>query len=544
MASRSVLPLIRQARAGNARSQFELGKLYLDGGQGLGANQHSALLWLDRAAKQGHADAWRLIGQRVSPGIAGNAQNSQSLIRWYELASNDGCATAQTKLAQLLMSNQDTGDSANPASLAIQLLRRAAAKADAAAWLELGICLLAQHPAAGSKTDEAIQFLEKAHAAGKNAAARHLADHYWNAGSPELASLWYSRCIDLQDVELCYRFGMLKTLLGEPGGKFLERAAARSHPLACEELGLKYAIGWVDGSGGAVNSRNFKKAVRWLERAALLRSAKACFFLSLLYDHRNCSFRSHTKAREWLFEAARRGHAEAQYRVGSRLLRDLQYGRALNAQYEGHGDPDVAAIRFLLEAEQHGHVEAGRVLDAAGCRAPRCTESLTAKWAQAVAAMMPLSKPVAMRLELACVFGLRICEMIMIDPVQAHRGDCFVVDLHRAGIKLRRRIVLIELPAQRETADKASSLFRMSTPPPGDLHGTYTARYQQLMRRCARAGFDLHQLAKRASGMTFPLHADRELAEADIETVPSPLPTQGLGGTGPGDHSMSRLSAM
>ena len=66
MAARET-PLIRQARAGDATSQFELGKLYLDGGQGLGANQHCALLWLDRSAEQGHSAAWRLIGQRVSP---------------------------------------------------------------------------------------------------------------------------------------------------------------------------------------------------------------------------------------------------------------------------------------------------------------------------------------------------------------------------------------------------------------------------------------------------------------------------------------------
>lgn len=544
MANRSVLPLIQQARAGDATSQFELGRLYLDGGQGLCANQHSALLWLDRAAEQGHSAAWRLIGQRISAGVADKAQNSKNLIRWFELAANDGCASAQTKLAQLLLSRQHAGDAASPAGRAIQLLRSAAAKGDAAGRLELGIWLLREQTVEGPTTALAVECIEQAYAAGNGAAARHLADHYWQAGNAELAYLWYSRCIDLRDAELCYRFGILGTLLGEPDGKFLERAAAACHPLACEELGLRYAIGWCRDSDGTLNSRNFKKSVRWLERAASLGSAKACFFLALHYDHRNCSFRSGSKAREWLFEAARRGHAEAQYRAGARLMRDLAYGRVPGPQETGLDDADVVAIRFLLEADRQGHVEAARALDAAACRAPRHGESHAAQWAQAIASMTPLSLPIAMRLELACAFGLRVCEMIMIDPVRAHRGDCFVVDVRDTGIQLRRRIVLIEHPAQREAADKGSSLFRASTPLPGDLHGSYAARYQQMERRCARAGVDLHQLRKPAADTMFSAHASRALAGDEIEAVPSLFSSRRLGAAASIERSPERLSGM
>jgi len=544
MASRSVLPLIRQARAGDARSQFELGKIYLDGGQGLGANPHAALLWLDRAAAQGHTAAWRLIGQRVSPGVADNAQYSQHLLRWYELAANDGCASAQTKLAQLLLSKQHAGDATNPAAAAIKLLRSAAAKGDATARLELGICLLKEQTDRGSQADEAVNFLEQAHAAGKSAAARNLADHYWQAGNAELAHLWYSRCIDLQDVELCYRFGMLRALLGEPSEKFLERAAAARHPLACEELGLRYAIGWRHDSGGALNPRNFKKSVRWLERAASLGSAKGCYFLALLYDHQNCSFRNHGKAREWLFEAARRGHPEAQYRAGVRLLRDLTYARVPDPEETGRDDADVAAIRFLAEAERQGHAQAARVLDAAACRAPRYGAAQAVQWAQAIDSMARLSVPVAMRLELACVFGLRVWELIMIDPVQAHRGDCFVIEVRNTGVKSRRRIVLIEHPEQRETADKARALFRGSTPLPGDFRGGYASRYQKLMRRCAQAGVDLHLLSKRTADMIFPSHARSGLAEEEIEAVSPPFPSQRSRATGSIDRSTAQRPEM
>ncbi len=282
MARKTVLPLIRKARAGDAASQLKLGRLYLKGGHGLAANIHSALLWLGKAADQGHAEAWQLIGTHISPEHAGSTPD---LIRWYEMAANDGSAPAQTKLAKFLLSRTSSGTSAT----ALGLLRSAAAKGDAVALTELGVQYLAEQAKNGDSdaAGEAVDLLERAYAAGEIIAARHLADHFWQSGNPDLARLWYSRCVDLQDVELCYRFGLLSALLGVPGKDYLYRAAEAGHPLACEELGLRYALGCRNEPGGGLGSRSFKKAVRWLERAASLGSAKACFFLALLYDHHN-----------------------------------------------------------------------------------------------------------------------------------------------------------------------------------------------------------------------------------------------------------------
>lgn len=197
-----------------------------------------------------------------------------------------------------------------------------------------------------------------------------MADHYWLTGTPQLSRLWYSRCVDLRDVELCYRFGLLSTLHGNAGENYLERAATAGHRLACEELGLRYAQGCRDDSGGRLNSRNFKKAVRWLERAGALGSAKACFFLALLHNHENCSFRNGGKAREWILEAAKRGHAEAQYRTAKRLLRDLDLGCVANSRQRHVEEPDVAALRFLIDAEWQGLVQAARAIKTAAYRAP------------------------------------------------------------------------------------------------------------------------------------------------------------------------------
>lgn len=501
MARKTVLPLIRKARAGDAASQLKLGRLYLKGGHGLAANIHSALLWLGKAADQGYAEAWQLIGTHISPEHAGSTPD---LIRWYEMAANDGSAPAQTKLAKVLLSRTPLAANA----MAIDLLRSAAAKGDAVALTELGVRYLVGQGrrsdiegADDEGADEAVDLLEQAYAAGEIIAARHLADHFWQSGNPDLARLWYSRCVDLQDMELCYRFGLLSALLGGSGKDYLYRAAEAGHPLACEELGLRYALGCRNDPGGGLGSRSFKKAVRWLERAASLGSAKACFFLALLYDHHNCSFRSRSKSHEWLWKAASRGYPEAQYRIGARLLRNPSAWRAFNLQGLSSDESDLSAIRLLADAAQQGHSQAAQELAEAGCSVCIPSESQAQQWAQAVSAMTAYNLPLATRMELASAMGLQISEMLLIDPVSAYRRDCLVVDLRHAGVRSRRRVVLVENAIQREVIEKAVRLFAVSNPLPGDLVGSYRARYKVFTRLCARAGIDL-QLFKRNTADT------------------------------------------
>lgn len=496
MATRAVLTIIRRARAGDLASQLQIGSLYLDGGEGLPANKDLALLWLDKAADRGCAEAWRLIGKRIDLPFTGN---TPKLTRWLEKAANDGCSRAATTLAKMLLSDSCPTDHETRAKKAIDLLRSAANMGNAAAELELGIRLVRNHSDDTASDPTAIEWLERAYADGETRAARHLADHFWLRGDTHHSRLWYSRCGDLRDAELCYRFGLLSILHGDAGELYLIRAAKAGHQLACEELGLRYALGWRDESSTQLHSRNFKQAVRWLERAALIGSTNACFLLSLLYNHKNCSFRDRSKTHEWMLEAATRGHAEAQYRAAIRMLRDIDRKRVSISRRVEDDEPDVAAVRFLIDAKRQGHVQAARALDAVVCRATLPSGSDAAHWASAIAAMSPISRAVAIRMELASVMGMRLYEMMFFDPVDAHRGDCFVIDLRFAGVRPRRRIVLIEHPAQSEVADRAKafftaagSLFAAAGSLPEDLQGDYDSRYLKLGQLCARAGIAHH----------------------------------------------------
>ncbi len=481
MASRAVLPIIRLARSGDAHSQFQLGRLYLEGGHGLGANAATAYLWLARAAAQGCEDAWRLIGERIPAEAAGS---DRQVIRWYELAAEQGCVPAQVKLGKLLLARAQADGAENTMERALALLRSAAWAGDAEARFELGRCLL-QAKRNGIGDLSACRLLEHAYAQGRREAARLLADHYWETRNLDLAHLWYGRCVDLSEPETCFRMGLLSSMLGLPGAHLLERAAGAGHLPACEELGFRYAVG---GAAGGEGTRRLKRAVRWLERATALGSAKACFILAMLYRHPTSSLRDRKKARLWLFEAARAGHGEAALRAAQTILKDLAAGRAPSPAEIGPDDPDVVAVRFLVEARRQGYAQAASLLDdiLGKARGPRGTDE--EGWRRLMAVVARKDERLAVRLRLGGALGLTTRELLLIDPCRADRGDCFVVDFRALRLQPRRRIILVETPGQRAAIDEAQHLLGEGDGSPANWAREYRARYRRLRRLCRRAG--------------------------------------------------------
>ena len=486
MASRQALKLIKAAKSGDIRKQLELARLYLDGGEGFAPSLPAAYLLLKRAAEMGQAEAWRLIGNRIPLEAVGDPATAK---RWYIRAAAEGCAPAQRKLAQLLLSGPPSNDPNGECEPPLDLLRRAAAAGDAEAQLELGSLILQKRLHSGT-LDEALSSLDHAFASGRREAARILANYYWETGKAELARQWYSHCVDLRDAELCYRVGLLNGTLGKSGADMLERAAAAGHEAACKEIGMRYAIGCLRLGNQRKSSRNFKKAARWLERAASLGSSDACFVLSTLYRHPTCPFRDRSKARNWLFEAARGGHVDAQYRAGLLLWRDHQYYRTPTPEEALHCETDVAAAKWLLEAASQGHSEASKLLARIARLVPQPEEPLASAWSNAISAIGQTSAPVAMRLEVARALGLKRHEMLLFDPIRGDRGSCFVVDLKPAYKKANRVIVVIERPEQREVIERAKLLFSVSSLLPGDLAGSYRARFRRLLYLFESAGLN------------------------------------------------------
>lgn len=479
MASKAILPTIRKARSGDAESQFLLGRLYLDGGDGLPAHEATAYHWLSRAAVQGFAAAQQLIGARISPAAAGG---DAAIVRWYELAASAGCVPAQAKLGRLLLERAARHQDGEALDRATALLRGAAIHGDADARYDLGIHLLTRSPDESALAD-ARRFLEEAYEQGKRNAARVLADHYWHHRDVEAAKTWYGHCADLRDAESCFRMGMLNCMLGLPGADLLERAASEGHVSACEELGIRYAMGRAGGAG----VRRLKSARRWLERAANLGSAKACFILAALYRHPTSSVRDREKARALLWKAASAGHIDAALETGLRIVRDLAAGRTSGGA-DVHGEEaDVAAARFLSLAASAGYSAAGEALQQLAATPADSIDLDEGEWRKVLDAVGGKDTDLALRLSLGRSLRLATKELLLVDASSADRGDCFVIDLRALRLHRGRRVVLIEREDQRAIIDACKE--RLATrAKPADWRAEYRARYRRLRRLCRLAG--------------------------------------------------------
>lgn len=480
MASMTALSIIRRAREGRAESQYQLGQLYLEGGEGLGAHEQSAYLWLARAAAAGYAPAWRLIGERLSPAAAAG---DERLIEWYERAATDGGAVAQLRLARLLLA-RGAGTMADAARVTA-LLRSAVGGGCGEACLELGQLMLA-HAADETNHDEACSLLEQAWNQGEHVAGRMLAEHYWKRRDAERARLWYERCVTEDDAEACYRLGLLDTLLGGPGIRFLEQAAEAGHPEACEELGVRYAV----GTGGT--RRNLKKAVRWLEGSANGGSARACFLLAMIHRHPRTVVHDRNQARAWLFRAAHAGHVEACLRAGILLVRDLEAGRRIRSGDLGGQEPELLAVRYLRAAEREGLRRAVPYLARLATRARPSQAAADGDWEHFLATVRQKDPAIAARLDLGRTLGLTTTEMLTLDLATCDQGDYLILDLPTRRDGRRRRIVLIDTAEQRRRIDEARRILAGEggpLRPAGRPENQAQARQRRLRRISRQAPF-------------------------------------------------------
>lgn len=470
MASNAILPIIRRAQRGDADSQFRLGCVYLDGGEGLAANERTAYMWLNRAASQGIEQAWLTIGERLSPNAA---DGDPQLARWYELAAATGSLRAKRMLAQTLVDGTDGDAGPDRRTAALILLRDAAAYGDPEACRDLGRFLLAA-PADPSDPNVALSLLEQAFDLGLDDAAPDLADYYWTQRALELARRWYERCPEPRNAEQCYRLGVLNVLFGLPGNSLLERAAGIGHAAASEELGIRLA------TGSAEHRRDLKKAARWLEPAATDGSARAAYLLATIYRHRASGAFDDRRARRWLFRAARLGHGEACLRAGKAILRGINAGSP--AQDDGtNGAADVAATEFLVVAARHGLDPARRELERLIRPIAPSFLSHPDAWSAFIRAAAKKDPEMGARVKLGHALGLNARELLAIEPRPCDLGEYFVVSI--VGRRpLRRRIVMIETASQRQSIDEAQALLRELTARLHDagLTDDFRSRYLKL----------------------------------------------------------------
>ncbi|MBI4290798.1 MAG: sel1 repeat family protein [Betaproteobacteria bacterium] len=471
MADRDLLPLIRNARAGNAGAQFALGKIYLSGGHGVSRNPATAFHWLQKAAAQGIEDAERLIGDAVPSSAVADPVLAAPI---YERAASAGSRNAQKVMSHWLLSDAGVG---SDEGRGLRLLARAAEKGDRAAQLRLA-CLYQAGDGVEASPEQAYYWFEQAAIQGSLAAQQALAERDWSRSDPA-AMKWLSRAAKRNDVQACYRYGVMLLSMNrvQEAVPWLGRAAEQNHAESQLAFGLLHAAR--DGARVPGVAHSYKRAVHWLERAARLGLAQASYELSKLYSLRNFSLRDPATADRYLEQAAERGHAHAQYLAGLAYLR-----RRLEP------DADLVAVTWLERAARLGHSEAAALLRRTCPESPAVPHGLAATRAEAIRHIGQSDLAIAVRLELACAFGLRVRQALTVDPLAADRANCLLVDLRGACRGARRRIVLIGNAQRREVLDRAKRVLQFHEQEPGAAAEKYRRCHRAMIAVCAKLGID------------------------------------------------------
>lgn len=471
MANRKELGIIRGARTGNTNCQLALGKLYLFGSASLPKSMPTALHWLQRAAQQDCADAWLLIGAHIPFDIA--RQSMPAVILWYERAHDAGVAQAGLVLAQLVLAQNDAGNSQLRAKALKGLEAAALAGLPDAQWLlaqqdchtepfnagpawltraaDNGVAA-ALHAVIGLAWDNGdwAGFLERALPMARTLMQAHAdtVDNGKKQANPVLAPhevLLLSRCAQalthsdsVHDVE--------QTEIH----RFCELAAQCGDRTAQLVLGLWFAR--MDAQGCRIPDKatlaNFKRAIRWLTQAGEQGLADAWFALSRIYLKPEFSQRSVTEAQSYLERAADMGHRAAQLECGIHAWRTRRDG-------EGR---DVRAAYWLLKAAAQGCLTAEATLR----KNFPCAQPITWMPPLGPLAMFELanSQPLlAARLELADLFNLSRAEALLLDIHAADQGHCLVVDIRATYGRSKRRLLVLRTAKERHALDRIARLF-------------------------------------------------------------------------------------
>ena len=92
---------LARAHNGDARAQFNVGLLYLNG-EGVPQDYKEARFWIEKAARRGLADAQTSLGALYRDGLGTSADLTQAM-QWFEKAAQQGNADAQISMARLLL---------------------------------------------------------------------------------------------------------------------------------------------------------------------------------------------------------------------------------------------------------------------------------------------------------------------------------------------------------------------------------------------------------------------------------------------------------
>jgi TPR repeat protein len=511
MAQREALHMIRAARAGQAAAQLALGRHYLFGGAGLPKNSASALYWLDRAAQQQQQDAWMLIGSYVPFETATHAANINKLFFWYERAFEAGVPQAGLVLAKLVLSNASMLGKSDKCWSALRALYASAeAGLGEAQWLLAQHCRNSLFPALPSSINEKMRsssasqgdgwlyWAECAAHRGIEAARQSLMNYAWENADYQLFLKWAALPVEaiLQaaahsskvastlskgDIDLLSMYAQVLDRTEDECGAHkrkacLQIAAKAGDARAQLELGLLLA--GMDAQGRRLVERPgravYKAALRWLKAASEQGLAEAAYAVSRIYSKPEFSQRSLKSAEGFLEKAAEAGHVSAQ----------LEWGLTLWRKRSTENDEDVQALYWLCRAAAQGSGEAQTWVSRIAPK-PQAQPWAVEAAGQIRTEHIRTYPYLIARIEMAQRFGLGRAEALLLDPVQADRGHCLVMDIRSHHPRSKRRLIAIPDGEPRQLMDRIRRIFHDVDCSERGPEGNYRQRLYRLKRLAA-----------------------------------------------------------
>jgi TPR repeat protein len=225
--------LIKSARSGDSKAQFELGNVFWDGSNGVQVDRTEAIRWYSESAKHNYLDAIVKLA-RINDYEGDFAPNYEEAYKFYKKAAKMGSRYAQYCLG-LYYANGHAVEKD---------------EVEAATWY---LKSALQGPLGFSPAQHALGLC---YGSGIGVSQDHTKAVYWfrKAAEQGLAVGQFA----LGNAYSLGR-GTLKDL--EAGASWYEKAAKQDHVVAQHNLGVCYFQGW----GVA---RDYGKAVKWFRKAA------------------------------------------------------------------------------------------------------------------------------------------------------------------------------------------------------------------------------------------------------------------------------------
>lgn len=298
-----IASLTPNAGKGCAKSQYELGMLYLDS-QGLVEDPEAAAkYWLTKSADQGYCEAQLQIGKihLKSPEVEGSIKkaydyfNNAASIYYdepyfylgimhtdpqYGLVDHKKATNYFKKVYRYIepgdlykiskLYQQQNDETSN--NLAVEFLEKAASMRHAEAQYEYALSLQQK------KTPYSIEWFKKAAEQKHLKAQLRLGEYYICRENNELAMHWYSQAADQKSIEAYYALGLLnaRILKFKSAYHYYKAADDKGHVGASYKLGIIYYL----GQGVQIDQQ---KALKYFEKAANRRNPKAQYNLAVHY---------------------------------------------------------------------------------------------------------------------------------------------------------------------------------------------------------------------------------------------------------------------